>query len=145
MEKSYSEKVARIFEIGCYFMIVPAVFGLLYSVFSIILVIPVAIIFALGVLLFSCYADHSRGTLELNKVRIMWFSTILFNGLFSVPTVYSFANKIYEKGNLGFQEYNSGASVIWLTAFFTIVAWQIVATILPVTALISINRTCNLR
>ncbi len=40
MEKSYSEKVARVFEIGCYFMIIPGILATLYSFLTIILAIP---------------------------------------------------------------------------------------------------------
>jgi hypothetical protein len=138
MEKSYSEKVARVFEIGCYFMIVPGILATLYSFLTIILAIPVLILFLLGIWMFKSYIKHSRGLLEESEVVLMWVLSFMLNTVFALVGVSAFSS-----ANWSVPE-SIGESAWFFTAL-SMVGWWITAAILPITALISIKKSDNAR
>jgi hypothetical protein len=102
MKKSYSQKVARAFEIICYFLLLPAFISLIYPLFFLIgslfstsfgmflLALMFLCIPAFGVLLFVGYIRHSRGKMNEGKIFPLWLGTILFNAIPLAITSYWF-------------------------------------------------------
>jgi hypothetical protein len=160
MEKSYSEKVARVFEIGCYFMIIPGILGILLSLYiwvsgigllfttgnPLVLVIAAIILSPaiIGFWLFSAYIKHSRGSLETDKINRMWVLSIILNGIFSLPIAFAVIATLGSGTSMGLS-INSISEIILLTLKLSMIAWWIAATILPITALVSIKRNDNVR
>ncbi len=136
MEKSYSEKVARVFEIGCYFMIIPGILATLYSFLTIILAIPVLILFLLGIWMFKSYIKHSRGLLEASEVVLMWILSFMLNTVFALAGVLVFSSA----------DWNMPESIgesAWFFTALSMVGWWIAAAILPITALVSLKNNDN--
>jgi hypothetical protein len=171
MGKSYSEKVAGVFEIVCCLLSVPASLGLVLSLYFWIIGVgylaekgnPNLLIIAFTILLMAVlgwslvygYAKHSRSALGAKKIKFMWLSSIIFNFLLSILAIYWYYNPVFTKLDFpSFQTLNSNSQILWILIYsqilwiliyYTIVAWQIVAMILPITALVSIKRNDNVR
>ena len=101
MQKTYSQRVARGFEILCYVMLVPALLSLIYpliGVFSGILAGNAPIFFislipfliaAPGFFLLAGYIKHSRGELAEERVPTLWSATAIYNFLLLLPWLYA--------------------------------------------------------
>ncbi|MEO6588295.1 MAG: hypothetical protein ABIP06_03110 [Pyrinomonadaceae bacterium] len=93
-EKTISQKIARVFEIVDYFLLVPAIAGLLFGIMMIIsgeaaiFGVGILTVFTIGTILLIGYFKHSRGTLSKAKTRNLWIGTIIFNGVFLAPSLY---------------------------------------------------------
>jgi TctA family transporter len=160
MEKSYSEKVARVLEIGCYVMMLPAVFGFLLSlilaIFGFVILsergnpFPLLgyLIFWLipvfGFWLFSRYAKHSRSNLPESRITGMWISTVIFNGLLALPNLIWFFNFIFSDDKPNYQSSNM-ESATFMSAYFLIFIWQVATVVLSISALISHRKQKNVR
>ena len=80
---SFSQKVARFFEIMDYLLLVPASFGLMLSLTA----FPFAPQLTLGVMgsviagcfLLAGFIKHSRGRLSQHRVSVLWWATIGYN------------------------------------------------------------------
>ena len=120
--KHLSEKIARVFEIVGYFLLIPAIpIVVLSAVFIFPLVISVPV-FGIGLTLFAGYIKHSRGNPDESKVGILWIATFLFNFLpllYSAAQYYSDADKMLE--SLGF-------------IYILLISWWIIACCLSLTA-----------
>jgi hypothetical protein len=98
LEKTFSQKAARVFEIAGYLLLIPATLWLLVSFmlvlmaissfrleniqFQILILIGTltpSFIYILGVLLLTGYFKHSRGTFGENKITPLWIGTLLYN------------------------------------------------------------------
>jgi hypothetical protein len=77
---SYSQKVARFFEITDYLLLIPATMGLLYSL-ALFPVLPMIVgsWYAAGCLLLHGFFRHSRGRLSDKGVTMLWLATIGYN------------------------------------------------------------------
>lgn len=135
MKKSYSQRIARVFEIANYFLApVPIAFGGLILVLAPLLFLPVLLIWifcAPGLWLAAQYFKHSRGDLDDEKTSPMWIATIVFNGLLLLVNL-SFV----------YPDYNSGRDSLYLRTFqrtelvwIVLVIWWAAAIILSLTAL----------
>lgn len=91
MSMNYSQKVAVVFEISGYILIIPSLFLMVIPLFGVLggiaafspvivfwSLIPL-VFFVLGVALFVGYIKHTRGNLIENKILPMWFGTIFIN------------------------------------------------------------------
>lgn len=112
MKQIYSQKLAGLFEIVDYLLLIPILWiGILY-VIPIVLYVglfafaylfsgnyifgatflavcpTVFAVFAFGVRLMVGCSRHSRGELDKNRVDKLWISTICFNALFFFPSFY---------------------------------------------------------
>jgi hypothetical protein len=80
---SFSQKVARFFEIADYLLLVPAIVGLLLSLFALRsapwFTLVIAASFAAGCYLLSGFFRHARGRLSDAKVSRLWGATIVYN------------------------------------------------------------------
>jgi hypothetical protein len=156
MEKSYSEKVARLMEIGSYVMMLPASFGIFLTCFlwfmviasignrheaqSILLypLLPTAAI-VWGIWLFIYYFKHSRRKLAEEKLKNMWISTLVFNFLLSFFSILSFSSIFI---SLRFQ---SADEMVMLLLSFFLAIWHITSITLAIKALNSLKNNDNAR
>jgi hypothetical protein len=109
MNKTFSQKIARIFEIVGYLWLIPSIymlfFALVLMLYSIaflangsvvglvgilIGVIPF-VIFGFGVFLLRKYYKHSRGLLDEEEILPLWFITLIFNLVFLLPAIYFYS------------------------------------------------------
>lgn len=168
MEKSYSEKLARVFEIVGYVLLIPIIFkGILWiiplfiyggilsfaALFSRKHFIYGAIFFAvyfvmLGIFIFGIrllvgYFRHSRKRLEKKKVDKLWVKTIIFNAIFFFPAFYLHINCWLTQSCSTDWLAQSGNELRNLgessTEFLLLTVWWGIATFLPFTALFSIK------
>jgi hypothetical protein len=97
MEKTYSQKVSRVFEIICYLLLIPTFVSLIYPFImfvsgltsgqgelALIGLLPFAIV-GVGIALLIGYYKHSRGFLEEKKVPALWMTTAIYNLLLLLP------------------------------------------------------------
>lgn len=93
-EKSVSQKIARVFEIVDYFLLVPSLGGLLFGLMmvanpdSALYGLAICAVFTVGTILLVGYFKHSRGRLSEKATVALWVGTIIFNGLFLLPSLY---------------------------------------------------------
>lgn len=78
--KSFSQKVARFFEIVDYVLLLPATLGLLYS----LMLFPIGPIivggwYTLGCLLLRGFYRHSRGRMKTSDAVKLWSFTFIYN------------------------------------------------------------------
>lgn len=94
LEKTVSQKIARVFEIVDYFLLVPSLAGLLFGIAmlsdknSLPLGLAICTVFTIGTTLLVGYFKHSRGRLSEKSTVALWIGTILFNALFLLPTLF---------------------------------------------------------
>lgn len=110
-KKHLSEKIARVFEIAGYVLIIPGILGVIVSA---ILIIPLLIsvpIFTIGLVLFIGYIKHSRGNLDESKVSILWVATFIFNLL---PLLYM-VSQFFSYGSMALASINvfSVPLILW--------------------------------
>ena len=88
---SFSQKVARFFEITDYLLLVPAIFGLMFSLLLIgsapWFTLIIAASFAAGCYLLIGFFRHSRGRLSDSKVSRLWLATIVYNMIDLIVTL----------------------------------------------------------
>jgi hypothetical protein len=156
MEKTYSQKYARIMEIGSSIMMIPAAFGVFMTGFlwlmmigsaldgrgnlpnlSFPLIPTAAIIWGIWLLVY--YFKHSRGKLAEERIKNMWISTLVFNVLLSFGSIYSFSGLFI---SLRFQ---SADEMVMLLLSFFLAIWHITSITLAIKALNSLKRTDNAR
>lgn len=88
---SFSQKVARFFEIADYLLLVPAIAGLLFSLVALRsapwFTLIIAASFAAGCYLLSGFFRHSRGWLSEAKIFSLWVATIVYNVIDLIVTL----------------------------------------------------------
>lgn len=131
MEKTYSQKVAKALEIVNYFLIVPALFGLLAAtvlIFSGSLYVFLFGLFiygfsAIGFTLFRCYYKHARGSFSAAALPKLWIVSTAYNLFLMAITlliVYADSDKNGVENRL---TYLPAIAVYSLTAYFSLRAW----------------------
>jgi hypothetical protein len=156
MVKSYSQKIARVMEIGSYVMMIPASFGVFLTgvlwfiafsrvyesqdISSIFLsaLIPITII-VWGIWLFVYYFKHSRGKLAERKVKNMWISTLVFNVPLSFVSVFSSVSIVTSIRALTYEV------IAMAFSSFIIVIWHVTTVTLAINVLGSIKNSDNVR
>lgn len=115
MEKTYSQKIAGVFEIICYVLLVPTFLSLIYPIFFIIggafagsakMVslgfIPFLIV-APGLVLLVGYFKHARGRLDEKYSSALWLTTAVYNFLLFLPWLYYGSVLLQERSFQGYQ------------------------------------------
>jgi hypothetical protein len=153
LEKTFSQKAARILEIAAYLLLVPAtawwflsfilVIGVVasfrlehfpYQIFdNLIPVIIPSLIYSLGVLLLTGYFKHSRGTLGENKIIPLWIGTFLYNLSPLLAVIYQIVVMPGDFQNIDFKQFLSPYAVLSLS----LVLWWIIAVLLSAGAIYS--------
>jgi hypothetical protein len=158
--KTYSQKLARFFEIFGYLLILPAFVGVLLSFLLIdgvgyslepnapkperLFGLPILaiLVFLLGTILLVGYFLHSHNKLNKALVILMWIGTSVFNLPFFAIVIYSmrinlteiFVNQSEISSMLDF---SSIYSIAFTLIKLIVCAYYIAAFILPITAIIS--------
>jgi hypothetical protein len=114
-DKTYSQRVARVFEILDYFMLVPAAIGAL---------VGLALLFAnplysfllygfltVGIVLMVGYFKHSRGRLEEKYFNALWLTTAGYNFVLLLPFLY-WASVIIQGGFKGYDGETEGGVIV---------------------------------
>lgn len=134
-EKTFSQKVARAFEIADYFLLIPAAFGLFWAGILIFsapwFTLPIFAVAGYGVFLMTRYFKHSRGNLDADKIASMWIGTIIYNALLSLPIWYFAFVAVKEytifeakfSGNL----FGAGTIIAALIGYLTIIGFSLKA------------------
>ncbi|HVE55448.1 MAG TPA: hypothetical protein VNB22_01380 [Pyrinomonadaceae bacterium] len=93
MEKTYSQKVARVFEIVDYFLLLPAGVGALVGFFALfgqpLYGLLIYMILGVGMALLVGYFKHSRGRLDEKYISVLWLTTAVYNFLLFLPWLYN--------------------------------------------------------
>jgi hypothetical protein len=89
--KSFSQKVARFFEVVDYLLLAPATFGLMLALtvsnFAPWFTLSIITAFVGGCYLLSGFFRHSRGRLSDSKVSFLWCATIVYNSIDLIVTL----------------------------------------------------------
>jgi hypothetical protein len=92
MEKTYSQKVARAFEIVDYFLLIPAAIGALVGLVAIgsnpLFTLLMYTVLIVGLTLLIGYFKHSRSTLDPQYISALWMTSAVFNFLLLLPSLY---------------------------------------------------------
>lgn len=125
-EKNLSQKIARVFEIVDYFLLVPSILGLFFGLMmlgkpdSFMFGLGIFAVFIIGTILLVGYFKHSRGSLSEKSTVALWIGTIVFNGIFLLPSLYFLFISSTENGSRN----NLGEILIspagWIIGWWTI-------------------------
>lgn len=131
-EKTYSQKVARAFEIADYILLLPAGFGALlatlaFSGFTLL----VYAFFIGGLILLVGYYKHSRGTLGNEYVPALWIGTAVYNFILLLPCLF-WAAMLLQDGI--FQNSNGGDGLMVFMVGLAIIGGYLTAVLLAVKA-----------
>lgn len=101
MEKTYSQKIARVFEIVDYILLLPSILGVFLAtlIFSIVTFLVYGIFIA-GVILLVGYRRHARGNLSPENLTALWIGTAVYNFILLLPCLI-FASKMLQNGVSG--------------------------------------------
>lgn len=139
MKKSVSQKIARVFEILNFVLLIPATlfvisllpFGVLFILHGGILLllsfVPSLLFYGFGTLLLYGYYKHSRGKISESNALRLWIGTILLNGTPLLILAWNFAIKGFDFG---------GSNTIRLLLYNIFGVYQIIV-LLAVVALIN--------
>lgn len=152
LEKTFSQKAARVFEIVGYLLLLPGTLWLLVSFMLVLMVIvdfrleyipyqilillgtlTPSIIYSLGILLLTGYFKHSRGTLGENKIIPLWLGTFFYNLPPLLAVIYQIIIMPKDYQNIDFQEFLSPYTLLSLSLVF----WWIIAVLISVGAIYS--------
>jgi NADH:ubiquinone oxidoreductase subunit 6 (subunit J) len=106
-EKTVSQKIARVFEIVDYFLLIPSLAGLFFGIAmlsdknSFPFGLAICAVFTIGTLLLIGYFKHSRGRLSEKSTVALWIGTILFNALFFLPSIFYVIKELNDRTLLG--------------------------------------------
>ena len=93
MERTYSQKVARVFEIVDYFLLLPAAVGAAFGFFALfgqpLYGLLIYAVLGVGIALLVGYFKHSRGRLDEKYISVLWLTTAVYNFLFFLPWLYN--------------------------------------------------------
>lgn len=136
--RTFSQKIARVFEIVDYFLLVPSLAGLLFGVAmlgdknSFPFGLAICAVFTIGTTLLVGYFKHSRGRLSEKSTVALWIGTIFFNALFLLPVIFFTIREI----NLGsFLSGNNISSIFTLSPVSLITLWWAFAIVGSIVAL----------
>jgi hypothetical protein len=115
-QKTYSQKVARVFEIIDYFMLFPAGIGVLVG-FALFYSNPLytLLLYAFltfGIFLLAGYFKHSRGTLDEKYFSALWLTTAGYNFVLLLPCLYWASTLLQTENFKGYE--GNGALVSFL-------------------------------
>jgi purine-cytosine permease-like protein len=116
MERTYSQKIARGFELADYFLLIPAGFGVvLASMLFNFLTLLVYAFFIVGVVLLAGYYKHSRGKLRAEYFPALWLATAVYNFILLLPCLY-WASFLLQAGLFKdeYGNYSNGALLFFL-------------------------------
>jgi hypothetical protein len=136
-KKTYSQKIARVFEITNYFMVTAMVIltGTAILTGIVIFFIPALIVILIfcvaGIVLGIKYIKHSRGELDEEKILGMWVGTIFLNALPFLTNIYIFYKDFSSLSKCSYRQDFGIFTLIWMI----LMIWWSLAVILSITAI----------
>jgi hypothetical protein len=136
-KKTYSQKIARVFEITNYFMVTAMVVltGTAILTGIIIFFIPTFIVILIfcvaGSVLGIKYIKHSRGELDEEKVLGMWVGTIFLNALPLLISIYVFYKELSSINESNYRQDFGIFTLIWII----LMIWWSLAVVISITAI----------
>lgn len=121
-KENYSQKIARIFKIVGFIMLIPSIL-IMFVALSLndVWIGPLLFFIVIfGWVLFAGYISHSRGNMKPDTIIWLWLGTIIFSGvplIFTLNRTILFLVKSQFEGRYGIIFFLTGLSLIWLTAF----------------------------
>ena len=101
MGNTYSQRVARAFEIVDYILLIPAAIGALVGFLAIarnpLFTLLIYTVLGVGITLLVGYYKHSRGRLAEKWISALWITTAVFNFLLLLPWLYLTSSVINEE------------------------------------------------
>lgn len=124
MQKTYSQKVARVFEVIGYLMLLPAAIGALAGFLAIanqpLYALLIYVILGIGVTLLVGYFKYSRGRLEEKFCSALWLTTAVYNFLLLLPWLYG-TSALLQSGFKDYDGSTDGGLVIFFLFLISIV------------------------
>lgn len=115
MQRTYSQKVARVFEVIDYFLLFPAVIGALVGLAALQsapqYTLLMYAVLTVGITLLVGYFKHSRGRLDEKCFSALWLTSAVFNFLLFLPWLY-YASTILQEGFKGYDGRTDGGLVV---------------------------------
>ena len=138
-QKTYSQKVARIFEIVDYILLAPAGIGALVGMALLLSgQIPYAfllfVFLAIGIILLVGYFKHSRGRLDEESVGMLWLTTVIYNSLLLLPFLFWAASILQGDGLRGYEGRLDGGKLAGFLILLGIISGYLSAIILAIRA-----------
>lgn len=146
MKKTLSQKIARIFEVIGFILMIPGSIGtllilylcLINPLFLAALIVPVS-----GFILLIGYFKHSRGTINEKRIFPLWIGTFLYNLMFLLPTAVYFYNQYTAEIVSYYAPNNPDLSFTLSLGFLTV--WWMSSILLSIIAMRSeINESYNI-
>ena len=139
IEKTYSQKVARVFEIIDYLMLFPAAIGALVGLVLLkqnpLYTLLIYGFLTLGIVLLVGYFKHSRATLDEKYFSALWLITAAYNLVLLIPTLY-WASYLLQTGD--FKDYSGqhtdGAMVIFFLFLLGVIFSYLAAIVFSIKA-----------
>lgn len=138
MKKTYSQKVARVFEVIDYFMLLPAGVGALVG----FVLLGTNLLYAMllygfliiGMVLLVGYFKHSRGRLDEKYFSALWLTTAVYNFILLLPALY-WASIVLQTSDLrDYEGRLDGATVLGFLFILGIVLSYIAAVVFSIKA-----------
>lgn len=130
MERTYSQNVARAFEIADYILLIPAILGaILATLIPSIFTLLVYGFFIVGVVLLVGYYKHSRGKLDERYFSALWITTAVYNFILLLPCLY-WASILLQTGS----SKSSDGGKLFFLMILPIIAGYLTAVLLAVKA-----------
>ena len=128
-QKTYSQKVARVFEVIDYLMLLPAGIGFLVG-FVLLWTNPLYTLLLYtflisGIVLLVGYFKHSRGWLDEKYFSALWLTTAGYNFVLLLPSLYAASVLLQEKTFKGYE--GNGALAAFL--FLLVIVFSYIAAI----------------
>ncbi len=127
---SYSQKVARFFELTDYVLLAPATYGLAMAMLTLVYApwfgLSIVGAYIAGCFLLRGFFRHSRGRLNDSKTSVLWGATIAYNMVDLIVTLF-----IAASGR------NTGS-------FYLLSLWPMLVIVLSASALLSENQRIRL-
>jgi hypothetical protein len=124
-ERTYSQKIARVFEIVDYFLLFPAGIGALFGL-SMIQTDPLYSVLlygflTVGIILLIGYFKHSRGTLDDSHFSALWITSAVYNFILFLPALYLASNLLQKNGLRDYEGRFSGGRIFFFLIVVTVV------------------------
>jgi len=131
MERTYSQNVARAFEIADYILLIPAILGaVLATLIPSFFTLLVYGFFIVGVILLTGYYKHSRGKLDERYFSALWITTAVYNFVLLLPCLY-WGSLLLQTG---FSRDSDGGGKVFFIMILPILAGYLTAVLLAIKA-----------
>ncbi len=142
--KTYSQRVARVFEVIDYIMLAPAGIGVLFGIGLLyanpLYTLLLYVFLTIGIILLFGYFNHSRGRLDEKYFSALWLTTAGYNFVLLLPFLYWASTILQDNGFRDYEGEISGGAVVGFLFLLGIISGYLAAIILAAKAFSYENR-----